>query len=96
MNRDKIGTQTCYLHQHTFVGVAIYISTYLCWYIDVYSMYICVPIFMQCITPFTCKKMENFNMKKMLIEIFKLHIQFLYTGNSSHILHLDITKVKST
>ena len=20
MNRDKIGTQTCYVHQHTFVG----------------------------------------------------------------------------
>ena len=27
MNRDKIGTQTCYDT-----------STYLCWYIDVYSM----------------------------------------------------------
>ena len=26
MNRDKIGTQTCYVHQHTFVGTLIYIA----------------------------------------------------------------------
>ena len=39
MNRDKIGTQTCYVHQHTFV------STH-----DVYSMSMsqsCLFIFMQ-------------------------------------------------
>ena len=26
MNRDKIGTQTCYVHQHTFVGTLMYIA----------------------------------------------------------------------
>ena len=26
MNRDKIGTQTCYVHQYTFVGTLTYIA----------------------------------------------------------------------
>ena len=26
MNRDKIGTQTCYVHQRTFVGTLMYIA----------------------------------------------------------------------
>ena len=26
MNRDKIGTQTCYVHQHNLVGTLIYIA----------------------------------------------------------------------
>ena len=25
-NEDKIGTQTCYVHQHTFVGTLMYIA----------------------------------------------------------------------
>ena len=26
MNRDKIGTQICYVHQHTFVGTLMYVA----------------------------------------------------------------------
>ena len=26
MNREKIGTQTCYEHQHTFVGTLMYVA----------------------------------------------------------------------
>ena len=26
MNRDKIGTETCYVHQHNLVGTLMYIA----------------------------------------------------------------------
>ena len=32
MNRDKIGSQTCYVHQHTFVGTLMYVAC-LCPYL---------------------------------------------------------------
>ena len=45
MNRDKIGTQTCYIyvHEHTFVGTVMYIA---CLRPNLVSVHFCaIPIF---------------------------------------------------